>query len=107
MPSASPEADGDGFWISGTKICSTGNIYADCLSWSAVEDNGTARQFFIPTGAEGVAIEDDWDGFGQKLTGSGKTVFERVRVKRADIHDAPDGVPRSLSFTAIPFTRSI
>lgn len=89
VPSARLETDGDGFRISGTKIYSTGNIYADYLFSSAVEEDGTARQFFIPTRAEGVQLEDDWDGFGQKLTGSGKTVFDRVRVERSDLYDVP------------------
>lgn len=87
LPSARLETDGDGFRISGTKIYSTGNIYADFLFASAVDADGEARQFFIPTSAEGVLLEDDWDGFGQKLTGSGKTIFDRVQVDSSDLYD--------------------
>jgi alkylation response protein AidB-like acyl-CoA dehydrogenase len=89
IPSAKLEPDGDGFRISGTKIYSTGNVYADHLFASAVDAEGKARQFFIPTDAPGVGLDDDWDGFGQKLTGSGKTVFDRVRIEQADLFDAP------------------
>lgn len=87
IPLATLESDGDGFRISGTKIYSTGNIYADHLFASAVDEQGKPRQFFIATDAPGVGLEDDWDGFGQKLTGSGKTVFDRVRIEKADLFD--------------------
>lgn len=89
LPSARLEADGDGFRISGTKIYSTGNIYADHLFSSAIDADGTPHQFFIPTSAEGVVLDDDWDGFGQKLTGSGKTVFDNVRIERGDLYTLP------------------
>lgn len=92
LPSATLETDGNGFRISGIKVYSTGNIYADHLFASAIDTEGTARQFFIATRAEGVRLEDDWDGFGQKLTGSGKTVFDRVRVEAADLFDLPTRV---------------
>ena len=102
IPSARLERDGAGYRISGTKIYSTGNMYADYLFASAVDEAGRARQFFIPTGAEGVGLEDDWAGFGQKLTGSGKTVFDRVRIEADDLHDIParrDDEPFLYSFT--------
>ncbi len=34
----------------------------------------------VPVNAPGVTIKDDWDGFGQRMTGSGTTVFDRVVV---------------------------
>ncbi|MDF2491952.1 MAG: hypothetical protein K0Q58_530 [Microbacterium sp.] len=40
--------------------------------------------------AEGVRIVDDWDGFGQPLTGSGTTEFEDVAVDPADVAGIPD-----------------
>lgn len=89
IPAAKLERDGKAFRISGTKIYSTGNMYADYLFASAVDDQGRARQFFIPTTADGVGLEDDWTGFGQKLTGSGKTVFDRVRIEADDLFDVP------------------
>lgn len=102
VPSARLERDGTGFRISGTKIYSTGNMYADYLFASAVDDAGRARQFFIPTGAEGVGLADDWTGFGQKLTGSGKTVFDRVRIEAEDLFDVPqraEDAPHIYGFT--------
>lgn len=89
IPAATLQPDGDGFRISGTKIYSTGNMYADHLFASAMDEQGKARQFFISTKAPGVGLEDDWEGFGQKLTGSGKTVFDQVRIEEADLFDIP------------------
>ncbi|KEH11619.1 hypothetical protein GY15_27090 [Delftia sp. 670] len=36
---------------------------------------------FIPRDAAGVTVTDDWDGFGQRVTGSGSVQFDRVRVE--------------------------
>jgi alkylation response protein AidB-like acyl-CoA dehydrogenase len=35
---------------------------------------------FLPRGVEGLQIIDDWDGFGQRTTGSGTTVLQNVYV---------------------------
>ncbi|MDH2325811.1 acyl-CoA dehydrogenase family protein [Cereibacter sp. SYSU M97828] len=93
IPAAKLEPDGKGFRVSGTKIYSTGNIYADHLFATAVDPEGAIRQFFIATNAPGVLLEDDWDGFGQKLTGSGKTVFDRVSVSNDDLFELPQPDP--------------
>lgn len=70
----------DGGWIlDGEKYYSTGTIYA---SWIiAVAKDGTDRLMLaLPSDLPGITIVDDWDGFGQRLTGSGTTRFEAVRV---------------------------
>lgn len=96
---------GETAWqVSGRKIYSTGNLYADYLISSAVEpEHGKIRHFLVPVSAPGVKLDDDWDGFGQKLTGSGTTVFERVRVPDADLFDAPvraaDGEQKLYGYT--------
>lgn len=76
---------GDGSWrLDGSKFYSTGSLYADWLSVSAAEGDehlGLA----IPANAEGVERIDDWDGFGQQLTGSGSTHFHGVRLQQEHI----------------------
>src|SRR5690606_5327026 len=37
--------------------------------------------------ATGVTVVDDWNGFGQRLTASGTSVFENVIVDESDIYD--------------------
>ncbi len=89
-PAARLDPDGDGYRLSGRKIYSTGNLYADWLFVSAIDGRtGEVRQVLVPAGAEGVRLDDDWDGFGQKLTGSGTTVFDRVRVGAGDVFAPP------------------
>jgi alkylation response protein AidB-like acyl-CoA dehydrogenase len=36
---------------------------------------------FVPRTAAGVTIHDDWDGFGQRVTGSGTVRFDHVEVE--------------------------
>jgi alkylation response protein AidB-like acyl-CoA dehydrogenase len=47
----------------------------------------------IPVDREGVTIEDDWDGFGQRLTATGTTRLDNVHVAEAEYYDLgePDG----------------
>lgn len=72
--------DADGRWrLSGTKYYSTGTIFADWVSVSALRD-GEKVNLPVRTDAHGVERRDDWDGFGQRLTGSGTTVFADVEV---------------------------
>ncbi len=59
-------------------------------------------QFLVSTKAPGVTLDDDWTGFGQKLTGSGTTVFEDVAVSPGDLFALPEraeGGPHLYGFT--------
>ena len=72
--------DDDGDWtLNGTKYYSTGSLFADEVFVPARVGDGV-RMFVVPATAPGVTLRDDWDGFGQRLTGSGTTVFEDVRL---------------------------
>ena len=76
---------GTGAWqLDGTKYYSTGPLYA---SWIVVvATDGVDRiHAAVPATAPGVTRVDDWDGFGQRLTGSGTTVFENVHVPEENI----------------------
>ncbi|SDH64398.1 acyl-CoA dehydrogenase family protein [Agrococcus jejuensis] len=70
----------DGAWrLDGRKFYSTGTLYSDWVYLAAAD--GDARvTFAVPTDAPGVEIRDDWDGFGQRATASGTTVFDGVPV---------------------------
>lgn len=67
--------------VSGTKFYSTGARFADYIR-AAVLDDADQRAFVvIPARHPGVTHADDWDGIGQRLTGSGTTYFVDVPVE--------------------------
>ncbi|WP_206243936.1 acyl-CoA dehydrogenase family protein [Novosphingobium terrae] len=72
--------DGEDYRLDGKKYYTTGTLFADWTNMGAVDENGDPTGAVIPTSAQGVQIIDDWNGFGQMLTGSGTTVFDQVRV---------------------------
>ncbi|MCO5399206.1 SfnB family sulfur acquisition oxidoreductase [Ralstonia soli] len=76
--------DGDGFRIDGKKFYCTGALYAHWIPTLVVaEDAGREVTWlaFVPRTAAGVTVTDDWDGFGQRVTGSGSVSFDNVRVE--------------------------
>ncbi|WP_420343210.1 SfnB family sulfur acquisition oxidoreductase [Paenirhodobacter sp.] len=68
-------------FVDGQKFYCTGAIYAHWIPTLVVDDAGVQQMVFIPRGAPGVSVTDDWDGFGQRVTGSGSVRFERVAVE--------------------------
>ncbi|MCO7515964.1 acyl-CoA dehydrogenase family protein [Pseudomonas guariconensis] len=69
----------DGYQLDGEKYYCTGTLYADWVA--AVANHGDDFvSLVIPTHIPGVEVIDDWDGFGQRLTGSGTTRFHQVAV---------------------------
>ncbi|WP_339229987.1 acyl-CoA dehydrogenase family protein [Aeribacillus sp. FSL K6-2833] len=77
--------DGEGFLLNGKKYFSTGTLYADWVVVTASTHEGRPASVIIPTNREGVIIEDDWDGIGQKWTGSGTTRLHNVYVNQDEI----------------------
>ncbi|WP_028941729.1 acyl-CoA dehydrogenase family protein [Pseudomonas vranovensis] len=76
---ADPAAPEAGWLLDGEKYYCTGAIYADWLAAVAVDDKDFVS-VVVSTSAPGVRLEDDWDGFGQRLSGSGTTRFNQVAV---------------------------
>lgn len=72
--------DGEGWRISGTKYYSTGALFADWVSSFALDDEGREIGFVVPRDRDGLQLVDDFDAMGQRLTASGTTVFDQVRV---------------------------
>lgn len=69
----------DGWQLDGQKYYCTGTLYADWIAVAAA-DGADFISVVVPTDAPGVTRVDDWDGFGQRLSGSGTTRFDRVAV---------------------------
>jgi alkylation response protein AidB-like acyl-CoA dehydrogenase len=80
-------ADG-GFRINGTKYYSTGSIFADWIDTFAQRtDNGTKVIAVVNAHQPGVTHSDDWDGFGQRTTGSGTSTFKDAVVEAGNVID--------------------
>ncbi|HWT39201.1 MAG TPA: acyl-CoA dehydrogenase family protein [Paraburkholderia sp.] len=78
---------------SGDKVYATGNLYNDAFIGLAVESRaGQTVQYVLERG-DGVGSEDDWQGFGQRLTGSGTAKFRAVAVRAEHVY--PPDPPRS------------
>ena len=50
----------------------------------ATDADGGKVQLIIPADRPGVLRPNDWDGFGQRFTGSGTTSFDNVEVYPED-----------------------
>ena len=95
-------APGAAWTLTGTKYDATGSIFSSHTRVSAavVRADGSlapGRGFaVVPVDAPGVSLEDDWDGFGQRLTGTGTAVFEDVAVDPRDVLERIPGSPEAM-----------
>lgn len=71
--------------LNGTKYYTTGSLYADWIDVGAAGPGGEGVSLALRRHQPGVEIRDDWDGFGQRLTASGTTVFTDAEVDPLDI----------------------
>jgi alkylation response protein AidB-like acyl-CoA dehydrogenase len=111
--------------VSGTKFYSTGSIYADFIRVAALDEEDSAVFAVVAADHAGVTHAHDWDGVGQRLTGSGTTHFQQVPVEefgylgrsRGDLKAIPAfvqivhlanlaGVARNLVEDAVELVRS-
>jgi alkylation response protein AidB-like acyl-CoA dehydrogenase len=76
---------GGEFRANGSKYYSTGSLFADWIKISALDDDGEQVMFVVPRDREGLTLVDDWDGMGQRLTASGTTRLDNVRVTAEEI----------------------
>jgi len=80
--------NGSGWILSGFRPFSSGSHIADYIqvAWEDGQDRLAAA---IPANREGIVIEDDWDGVGQRQTGSGKVTFKDVHVGDDELIGSP------------------
>ncbi len=84
-----PRPGSDGFVLNGTKYYSTGSAHAQVLVVRAVVEPGADRSgarppkvlVFVDASAAGVQVDDDWNGLGQRTTGSGTVRLADVAVE--------------------------
>ncbi|WP_055564321.1 SfnB family sulfur acquisition oxidoreductase [Streptomyces atriruber] len=75
------EPDGDGDYIlTGTKHYCTGALFAHWIPVLARGAEDKLHVAYVPRGAPGVTVVDDWDGMGQRTTASGTVSLDGVAV---------------------------
>ncbi len=78
----------NGWTLSGEKFYSTGTLFADWIDvYARRNDNQGDVIALVSTHQPGVSRDDDWDGFGQRLTGSGTTRFDNAHVEQEHVFD--------------------
>ncbi len=102
--------DGDGWRLRGTKYYSTGSLYADLILIKATAPDNVGVTVIVPTEREGVERIDDWDGIGQRVTGTGTTNLHDVRVEADEVdidQNAPPGLLPFISTIAQLFVTAV
>lgn len=88
----------DRYRITGVKYYATGSLFAQWLAVTALlpvsgHADPQPHAVFVPADTPGVEVVDDWDGMGQRTTGSGTVRLTGVDVSAAWV------VPHYRSFT--------
>ena len=88
-------ADADyGFLLDGVKSFSSGSVGSDWLTISAWHaETQSALIGVVPTRQQGVAVQADWDAFGQRQTDSGNVHFDQVSLPSTQVLQAPGHQP--------------
>ena len=78
--------EADGVVLNGFRPFASGSHVADYLlvAWEDEETNERSFAYIPPTRA-GITIADDWDGIGQRQTGSGRVFYRDVRIHADEI----------------------
>lgn len=94
--------DGDGYRLNGTKYYSTGSLFSDLIFISLLTPDGETAFAILPANREGIELVDDWDGFGQRLTGTGTTKFTNVHVEADEVIREADTDKNYLPYNIVP-----
>ncbi|MBK5417821.1 acyl-CoA dehydrogenase family protein [Pseudomonas sp. TH31] len=79
---------GDQWRLNGEKFYSTGSIFSDWIDvYAQRSDTGGDVIAAVRTRQPGIVQSDDWDGFGQRTTGSGTSRFTNAEVDAENIID--------------------
>jgi alkylation response protein AidB-like acyl-CoA dehydrogenase len=80
--------NGNGWRLNGEKFYSTGSLFSDWIDvYAQRSDNGGDVIAAVRTRQPGIVQSDDWDGFGQRTTGSGTSRFIDADVEAENIID--------------------
>lgn len=80
--------NGNGWRLNGEKFYSTGSLFSDWIDvYAQRSDTGGDVIAAVRTRQPGIVQSDDWDGFGQRTTGSGTSRFIDADVDAENIID--------------------
>lgn len=79
--------------VNGVKYYTTGSIFADWLDVTARDEEGNELGIVVQRDQPGVTISDDWNGFGQRTTGSGSATLNNATVTESEIRLLTDRFP--------------
>jgi alkylation response protein AidB-like acyl-CoA dehydrogenase len=88
-PTSTASREGAAWVIDGFRPFSSGSHMADRLLVSWENELGQRVSAVVPQDREGIVIDDDWDGIGQRQTGSGTVRFKGVRVADDELLGQP------------------
>ncbi|AZC96125.1 acyl-CoA dehydrogenase family protein [Pseudomonas chlororaphis] len=80
--------NGDKWRLNGEKFYSTGSIFSDWIDvYARRSDTGGDVIAAVRARQPGIVQSDDWDGFGQRTTGSGTAHFADAEVEAENLID--------------------
>lgn len=84
--------------VHGTKYYTTGTLYADWTDVTVGRDGLPDTAVAVRVDQPGVTVLDDWDGFGQRHTGTGTVVFDGAVVRPEHVFAGIDRAPHQTPF---------
>lgn len=77
--------------VTGRKFYTTGSLFAEWTDTVAHRTaDGVDVAALVRLDQPGVSVSDDWDGFGQRLTGTGTILFDQAAVDPVDVLPVAD-----------------
>lgn len=91
------------YQLLGSKSFCSGALGADALVVSVPRTFGSQERVFlvVPAQRDGLLVNDDWDGFGQRQTDSGTVHFEGVFVDPGELLEQGLNSPRATLRTCV------
>lgn len=78
--------------VTGAKFYATGSLYADWLDVIGKDEEGSLITTLVSRHQEGVVLNDDWPGFGQRMTASGSATYRNALAHEGDVFPASERV---------------
>ncbi|MBB4112825.1 alkylation response protein AidB-like acyl-CoA dehydrogenase [Rhizobium sp. BK226] len=79
----------NGWVVNGSRPFSSGSHIADYIQISWENPEGERLTAAVPADRAGIVIENDWDGIGQRQTGSGTVSFKDLEVLDEELISSP------------------